>query len=128
HANDVMAYIPSLRVLQEGGYEGDTSMVPYGQPAKWAPPIEELIVGKVHELVSAVQTADVRSPLSPQEALEHFHLDPGLRIELVAAEPVIESPVAMAFDEDGRLWVVEMRDYPNGPPPGQPPQGRIKVL
>ena len=34
----------------------------------------------------------------------------------------------MAFDEDGRLWVVEMRDYPNGPPKGQPPQGRIRIL
>src|SRR5574341_190580 len=47
---------------------------------------------------------------------------------LVAAEPQIESPVAMAFDEDGKLWVVEMRDYPNGPAKGQPPEGRIKVL
>ena len=44
------------------------------------------------------------------------------------SEPQIESPVAMAFDEEGRLWVVEMRDYPHGPPPGQPPESRIKVL
>ncbi len=57
-----------------------------------------------------------------------LRLDPGLAIELVAAEPQIESPVAMAFDERGRLWVVEMRDYPHGPPPGQPPESRIKVL
>jgi hypothetical protein len=54
YANDVMAYIPSLRVLKEGGYEGDTSMVYYGLPTKWAPPIEETIVGKVHELVKQV--------------------------------------------------------------------------
>jgi hypothetical protein len=54
YANDVMAYIPSVRVLREGGYEGDTSMIPYGMAAKWAPPIEEKIVGKVHELVRAV--------------------------------------------------------------------------
>jgi Neutral/alkaline non-lysosomal ceramidase, N-terminal len=51
YANDVMAYIPSLRVLKEGGYEGDTSQIPYGMPAKWGPMIEELIVAKVHELV-----------------------------------------------------------------------------
>ncbi|HEY7155294.1 MAG TPA: neutral/alkaline non-lysosomal ceramidase N-terminal domain-containing protein, partial [Gemmataceae bacterium] len=44
YANDVMAYIPSLRVLKEGGYEGDTSMIPYGMPAKWGAPIEEKIV------------------------------------------------------------------------------------
>ncbi|MFO0925656.1 MAG: PVC-type heme-binding CxxCH protein [Gemmataceae bacterium] len=57
-----------------------------------------------------------------------FRLSPGLRIELVACEPDVQSPVAMAFDEDGRLWVVEMRDYPNGPEKGQPPEGRIIIL
>lgn len=68
------------------------------------------------------------SPLSPADELATFRLFPGLRMELVAAEPLIESPVAMAFDENGKLWVVEMLDYPNGPAKGQPPQGRIKVL
>lgn len=72
--------------------------------------------------------AEPKSPFSPKDAQSLFKLDPGLRIELVASEPLIESPVAMAFDEDGRLFVVEMRDYPNGPAPGQPPQGRIKLL
>jgi neutral ceramidase len=51
YANDVMAYIPSLRVLKEGGYEGDTSMIYYGMPSKWAASIEERVLGKVHELV-----------------------------------------------------------------------------
>jgi len=72
--------------------------------------------------------AVVRSPLSPQQALKHFRIAPGLRMELVACEPQIESPVAMAFDEDGRLWVVEMRDYPNGPKRGEKPAGRIRIL
>lgn len=54
YANDVMAYIPSERVLQEGGYEGDTAMVGYGLPTKWAPGIEERIVRKVQELVRDV--------------------------------------------------------------------------
>src|SRR5258707_185186 len=65
---------------------------------------------------------------SPQAALKQFRLDDGLRIELVACEPQIESPVAMAFDPSGRLWVVEMRDYPNGPEKGKPAQGRIRIL
>lgn len=69
-----------------------------------------------------------RSPLKPEQSRKAFRVAPGLRIELVACEPQIESPVAMAFDEDGRLLVVEMRDYPNGPPKGQPPQGRIRIL
>src|SRR5581483_9184132 len=67
-------------------------------------------------------------PLPVAEAQKQFRLHPGLRIELVASEPLIESPVACAFDENGKLWVVEMRDYPNGPAKGQPPEGRIKVL
>lgn len=79
-------------------------------------------------LTHAFQAAERSRPLSPAQALQQFRLAPGLRIELVAAEPEIESPVAMAFDEDGKLWVVEMRDYPNGPAPGRPPEGRIRVL
>lgn len=54
YANDVMAYIPSARVVREGGYEGDSSMVYYGLPTKWSPDIEDKIVDKVHELVKDV--------------------------------------------------------------------------
>jgi hypothetical protein len=54
YANDVMAYIPSARVLKEGGYEADSSMIYYGKPTKWAPAIEDKIVGKVHEVVKEV--------------------------------------------------------------------------
>lgn len=67
-------------------------------------------------------------PPSPAQAQAQFRFDPGLRVELVASEPLIASPVKIAFDEEGRLWVVEMLDYPNGPPQGGPPEGRIKVL
>jgi len=47
YSNDVMAYIPSERVLAEGGYEGNTSMRAYGQPSTWAPGIEDKIVKEV---------------------------------------------------------------------------------
>jgi putative membrane-bound dehydrogenase-like protein len=66
--------------------------------------------------------------LSAEESLKSFRLDAGLKIEIVAAEPEVVSPVAIAFDEEGRLWVVEMSDYPNGPTPGEPPKSRIKLL
>ncbi|MCR9106369.1 MAG: DUF1080 domain-containing protein [Gammaproteobacteria bacterium] len=49
--------------------------------------------------------------LTPEQALQSFHLAPGFEIELVAAEPLVEDPVAMAWDEYGRLYVVEMRGY-----------------
>ncbi len=47
YANDVMAYIPSLRVLKEGGYEGATSMIYYGLPSVWGEKLEEMIVAEV---------------------------------------------------------------------------------
>src|SRR5262245_43822292 len=52
-------------------------------------------------------------PLSPRDEQGTFRLAKGFKIELVAAEPEVIDPVAMCFDEDGRLFVVEMRGYPN---------------
>ncbi len=51
YSNDVMAYIPNERVLKEGGYEGATSMKPYGRPSPWAAGLEEKIIGKAKELL-----------------------------------------------------------------------------
>jgi neutral/alkaline ceramidase-like enzyme len=52
YANDVMAYIPSRRVIREGGYEGNTSMMVYGMPAeRWDESIEETITTTVDRLV-----------------------------------------------------------------------------
>lgn len=53
YTNDVMAYIPSRRVLIEGGYEGGGAMVYYGLPTIWAPQVEEVVVKQVHDLVNA---------------------------------------------------------------------------
>jgi hypothetical protein len=50
YSNDVMAYIPSKRVLDEGGYEGESAMIYYGLPTKWSPDVEEHIVRTVREL------------------------------------------------------------------------------
>jgi hypothetical protein len=55
YTNDVMAYIPSLRVLKEGGYEGGGAMVYYGLPTVWGPKVEEVIVAGVHERVAKVR-------------------------------------------------------------------------
>jgi hypothetical protein len=55
YANDVMAYIPSARVLKEGGYEGATSMVYYGLPSVWGPRVEELIVAEARRQAEAVR-------------------------------------------------------------------------
>jgi neutral ceramidase len=48
----VFAYIPTLRVLKEGGYEGGGAMIPYGQPAPFTSAVEELIADKVNAVVT----------------------------------------------------------------------------
>ncbi|MEK9864150.1 MAG: hypothetical protein VW804_13435, partial [Verrucomicrobiota bacterium] len=69
-------------------------------------------------------------PLSPEDALASFTLPPEFGIELVASEPLVGDPVAMEFDPDGRIWVVEMRGYMpniNGTDEDKP-VGRVVVL
>ena len=68
--------------------------------------------------------------MSPEEELESFRIETGLEIQLVASEPMIQDPVVCTFDEDGRLWIVEMRGYmPNIEGEGErEPVGRISVL
>jgi hypothetical protein len=51
YSNDIFAYIPSLRVLKEGGYEGGGAMIPYGQPGPFGAAVEEIIVEEVGTLV-----------------------------------------------------------------------------
>jgi mono/diheme cytochrome c family protein/glucose/arabinose dehydrogenase len=67
---------------------------------------------------------------TPAEELATFQINPGLKIQLVASEPMVEDPVVMTFDEDGRLWVVEMRGFmPNVEGEGEnKPVGRVSVL
>lgn len=73
--------------------------------------------------------ADSRA-LSPEESRALMQLEPGFVAELACAEPIIEAPVALTFDSDGRLWVVEMRGYmPDNDATGErEPSGRITIL
>ncbi|HEV7405029.1 MAG TPA: c-type cytochrome [Chthoniobacteraceae bacterium] len=68
--------------------------------------------------------------LSADDELKTFQLAPGIRVELVASEPMIAHPVAVQFDPEGRMWVVEMRGYmPNLDGVGEDqPVGRVSVL
>jgi putative membrane-bound dehydrogenase-like protein len=58
--------------------------------------------------------AEQPGPLSPADSLACFDVVPGHVVELVAAEPLVFDPVAICWDDDGRLFVAEMSDYPNG--------------
>jgi glucose/arabinose dehydrogenase/mono/diheme cytochrome c family protein len=68
--------------------------------------------------------------LTPAEELATFQLQPGLQIQLVASEPIVQDPVVITFDENGRLWVVEMRGFMNTIDAAgeNEPIGRISVL
>jgi putative membrane-bound dehydrogenase-like protein len=71
----------------------------------------------------------VADPLSPKEEQATFRLLPGFKTELVAAEPDVIDPVAMTIDEKGRIFVCEMRGYPNGGvATGVQTLGRIRCL
>jgi putative membrane-bound dehydrogenase-like protein len=51
-------------------------------------------------------------PLSPTEALNHFKVPAKMQMDLIAAEPVVKQPLYLSFDDRGRLWVVQYRQYP----------------
>jgi hypothetical protein len=98
YASNAPCYVPSARVLKEGGSEGavkDHIGKPFG------PKIDS-------------KKTSGSPPLSPQQSLALIKTKPGSRGELVAAEPVVYDPVALAFGPDGKLWVVEMAGYPSG--------------
>ncbi len=79
-----------------------------------------------------VQKVPDESPaLSPAEALKTFFMPPGYHLELVASEPLVDTPIAIDWDTEGRLWVVEFPEYLidlKAPEPNLDPIGRIVVL
>jgi len=86
-----------------------------------------------HDNMSEVVPEELIPPapvLSVEEALKSFTIADGFIIEPVAAEPLVEKPVAISFDADGRMWIVEMRGYmPDLDAKGEDtPQGHISIL
>jgi putative membrane-bound dehydrogenase-like protein len=133
YANDVPCYIPSRRILQEGGYEAESSLWYYNRPARLDPKVE----GLIQDAISRQMPQDFRQtaarakfppPRSPQQSLAALRCGGALQIELVAAEPLVVDPICIDWDARGRLWVLEMRDYPNGMNGKGQPGGRVKIL
>lgn len=133
YVNDVPCYIPSRRILREGGYEAESSLWYYDRPQQLAPGIEDLIVQTVREQLPASFLADAGAlqhppPREPEASLQVLRTRPGLRVDLVAGDDLVQSPVALDFGADGSLWVAEMRDYPEGLDGKGQPGGRIVRL
>src|SRR5208283_2252724 len=65
---------------------------------------------------------------TPQASLHSICTRPGFTTELMAAEPLLKSPIFVTWGPDGKMWVVEMGDYPLGLDGKGKPGGRIKYL
>ena len=85
----------ALLLLAAAAATGGDQSSPVNRP--WPPGVQEV--------------SDESPPLAPAAALKTFYMPPGYRIELVAAEPLIQEPVAIDFDTEGRLWAVEMPGF-----------------
>lgn len=88
-------------------------------------------------LISCVNPGNANKPdagpspaRTPAQELASFRLEPGLKIQLVAAEPLVQDPVVITFDADGRLWTVEMRGFMStlDGAAEKEPVGRVSVL
>ncbi len=68
------------------------------------------------EFISAPPSRSARSRLKPAAAIAKMTVPPGFSVELVAAEPDIVNPTAMAIDDRGRFWICESLEYPRREP------------
>ena len=78
--------------------------------------------------LAIVPPSGVAEITHPIAAPDNCELHPALGIFLYAKEPDVVDPVALTFDEDGRVYVVEMRDYPYGVGPGRKPGGTVRLI
>jgi putative membrane-bound dehydrogenase-like protein len=126
-ANDWIGYLPDREAHRLGGYQTWMGLHSYAEEGTGERMVDE-VVGILEELAgnakdanaaarnptaSSIQVRDSRGPQSPELEQQSFQLaDPALQIELVAREPDVASPVAIAWDADGRMYVAEMIGYP----------------
>ncbi|MEX2170272.1 MAG: neutral/alkaline non-lysosomal ceramidase N-terminal domain-containing protein [Pirellulales bacterium] len=117
YANDFCCYVPSERLVGEGGYGGGAETVYFALPATLQPGLEDKIVAEVRRQLpqflnpNPPKKVSRFEPTPPKDALAAIQLGNGLIAELVASEPLVVDPVAIDFGADGKLWVAEMRDY-----------------
>lgn len=82
--------------------------------------------------LSSCDQKSSQSPIEPQEAISTFQLPEGYKIELVASEPLVTNPVEAAFDEDGKMYIAQMDDYPSDKmddySAGYEPKSKIMLL
>jgi hypothetical protein len=152
YANDVPCYIPSRRILREGGYEAEDSLWYYDRPAQLSPINEDRIIQAVLDLLPrkflakhgwvawAVHPHHLpihhrpRQPIQPRNRFRRRTRSPRFasRPDSWSISSLLSHwsgiPVAIDWGADGKLWVAEMNDYPMGIDGKWKPGGRVKFL
>ncbi|RIK78457.1 MAG: dehydrogenase [Planctomycetota bacterium] len=135
YSNDFCAYIPSERLLKEGGYGGGGEIHYFALPTTLRPGLEDRIIAEVHRQVP--DSLKLKSDAQRQSNAERLRLQRGLNsiqakqdfvVEVAAAEPLVADPVAIDFGPCGRLWVAEMPDYTRDVDDQFTPSGNIRAL
>ncbi|XZE51749.1 PVC-type heme-binding CxxCH protein [Planctomycetaceae bacterium SH139] len=136
-ANDYLGYLPPPEHFELGGYttwRARSSCLEENAEPKLRGKLLEML-NQLHQQPAPAQQAPAQpqqvqrqQAFPPQLAVGLFNSIPGVDVQLVASEPQVVDPVSVAFDAAGRMWVVEMRDYPTGPSSAADFGGRIKVL
>src|ERR1700675_3243399 len=108
-------------------------MLPWGLLFSWRFPVRitlalSLSILFAPNLARAHPAVMEPGPKSPAESLACLKPRPGFTAQLMAAEPLVMSPIAFAWGPDGKFWVVEMGDYPLGAGGKNKPGGRVKLL
>lgn len=129
-ANDWVGYLPDREGHRLGGYQTWMGLHSYAEEGT-GERVADLAIEILNELArkdgdgpASDGAAKTESPRTPEDERSTFHLaDPNLTIELVASEPDVVSPVAIAWDASGRMYVAEYSGYPD-----TPGLGRIRRL
>jgi putative membrane-bound dehydrogenase-like protein len=130
-ANGHAGYIPPPEHFLLGGYttwRARSSCLEEQAEPKMVSLLTGLATRLHHGSVASANSTPNRSPVAPENSIGQMEWEPDQRVELVAHEPEIADPVAIQFDDAGRMWAIEMGDYPNGPKEGESPRGRLVVL
>jgi len=91
------------------------------------PPLQRL-PGEVPNYERRAEPVKYQAPLSPRDSMRYTQVPADFDLQLFVAEPDIVKPIYMAWDERGRAWVIEARDYPHGlVAEGEPGQANIKI-
>jgi len=91
------------------------------------PPLERLS-GEVPNYERRPEPVKLQAPLSPRDSMRYTQVPADFELQLFAAEPDIVKPIYIAWDERGRAWVIEARDYPHGlVNEGEPGKADVKI-